>query len=172
MAIPQLTLRALGSRPQTRNRHTAFANAKAYGTQTAFLSHSHLDADLAKGVQSFLSAQGMNVYIDWEDTSMPSKPNRQTAKVIQERILNTDLFLFLATANSMKSRWCPWEIGYADGKKPIDSILVLQTEDSNGTNFGNEYMDLYRHVSKDRDNRFIAYNTNGIGTLLKGMSKL
>lgn len=54
-------------------------------------------------------------------------------------------FLFLATPNSMKSRWCPWEIGYADGTKANDNILIIPTEDSAGW-YGNEYLGLYRKI--------------------------
>ena len=76
---------------------------------------------------------------------MPDTPNRQTAAKIKERIVDHNLFLFLATVNSMASRWCPWEIGYADGKKPIDSILIIPTSDGN-INHGNEYLQLYRRI--------------------------
>ena len=37
--------------------------------------------------------------------------------------------MYLATPNSAKSRWCPWEIGYADGKKDPRSIVVIATSD-------------------------------------------
>ena len=64
---------------------------------------------------------------------------------IQHRIKTCDWFLFLATANSMASRWCPWELGYADGQKQPDRIAIVQTSDSTTTH-GNEYMQLYRRV--------------------------
>ena len=51
----------------------------------------------------------------------------------KRRIELADFFLFLATRNSMSSRWYPWEIGYADGAKPIDTILVIPTS-SGGRN--------------------------------------
>ena len=45
----------------------------------------------------------------------------------------------------MASRWCPWELGFADGKKSLDSILIVPT--SEGTSIhGNEYLSLYRHI--------------------------
>ena len=53
--------------------------------------------------------------------------------------------LFLATANSMASRWCPWELGFADGQKQPDRIAIVQTSDSTTTH-GNEHMQLYRRV--------------------------
>jgi hypothetical protein len=77
---------------------------------------------------------------------MPEKPTRETAQQIQNKIRSTDYFLFLATPNSMGSRWCPWEIGYADGQKSIDRILILPTSDESGNWYGNEYLQLYRHI--------------------------
>jgi hypothetical protein len=76
---------------------------------------------------------------------MPAKPNRETAKRIKDKIEQLNLFLFLATPNSMASRWCPWEIGYADGKKPIDNIVVIPTSEG-ATTHGNEYLELYRRI--------------------------
>ena len=76
---------------------------------------------------------------------MPDKPNRETATKIQQKIKELHYFLFLATANSVASRWCPWEIGYADGQKPLSPILVVPTTDGSSTH-GNEYLQLYRRV--------------------------
>lgn len=119
--------------------------ARESGVTTAFLCHSHLDSQLAKGLSNLLRKYGWRVYIDWEDTTMPATPDRETAKKIQTKIVTSDFFLFLATENSVKSRWCPWEIGYADGKKPIDSIVIVPTKDDSGVH-GNEYLQLYRHI--------------------------
>lgn len=38
-----------------------------------------------------------------------------TPATIKQKIRDLTSFLFLATPNSIASRWCPWEIGYADG---------------------------------------------------------
>lgn len=121
--------------------------ARAQGLQTLFLCHSHLDKDLVNGVTKLLSDTGWRVYVDWADGSMPDIPNRETAARIQQKIVDLNYFLFLATPNSMKSRWCPWEIGYADGKKPLDRILVLPTSDNAGS-YGNEYLQLYRRIDR------------------------
>lgn len=133
---------------EAANRYAAKAvtlsEARVSGLRTAFLCHSHRDRDLARGVATALSEQGIKLYIDWEDSSMPETPNRITAEKIQSKIRTSNLFLFLATDNSMSSRWCPWEIGFANGVKPIDSIALLITEDRYGKHHGNEYMELYR----------------------------
>lgn len=122
------------------------------GLQTVFLCHSHRDEQLVKGVITMLQEAGWRVYVDWADASMPEIPNRKTAEVIKQKIVALDYFLFLATANSMASRWCPWEIGYADGEKPIDRILMLPTTDG-ATTHGNEYLQLYRRVEMSTLNK-------------------
>jgi hypothetical protein len=92
-----------------------------------------------------LNESGWRVYVDWADAEMPSAPNRDTAERIQQKIVELDYFLFLATANSVASRWCPWEIGYADGKKRVESLLIVPTTDAQNT-YGNEYLQLYRRI--------------------------
>lgn len=143
MAIRIDQLRSAGPRkfsaPRTVNE------AKSRGIKTAFLSHSHVDKELALNVETFLNSEGIQVYIDWLDIQMPARPNRETATRIKGKIDTTDMFLFLATSNSMASRWCPWEIGYADGRKHIDQIVIIPTT-SAGISFGNEYIDLYRRI--------------------------
>lgn len=123
---------------------------KTAGTSPAtrlFLSHSHKDIDLAKGLATELLAAGLGftVYIDSLDHSLPSSPNRETAQRIKEIIQISDFFIFLATKNSKASRWCPWEIGYADGVLDIDQIVMAPFKDDEGIH-GNEYLSLYRRI--------------------------
>lgn len=172
MAILQSELRKYATQYGIKKSAAVVNEAKRKGHQTAFLSHSHKDHSLAKGVQGFLHANGWDVYIDWEDTSMPDKTDRQTAEQIQRKIIGLDWFLFLATHNSMISRWCPWEIGYADGKKPLSTIIVLQTKDDAGRYYGNEYLQLYRRLSITQSQKYAVYQP-GItarGVLLESMS--
>lgn len=170
--IDQYTIRSFAGRASVRKSEQVVNEALREGRQTAFLSHSHKDAELAKGLQGFLQAQGWIVYIDWEDTSMPSTPNRETAKKIKDRIRALDWFIYLATANSADSRWCPWEIGYADGVKDIERIVIVPTRDSIGRNYGSEYLDLYRHVSTAEGGGFGLFRpTDKRGVLLEGVRR-
>jgi hypothetical protein len=120
--------------------------AKAKHKQTAFLCHSHLDKTLANGLQILLNEHGWDLYVDWQDTAMPEKPTRETAIKIQEKIKGIDWFLFLATPNSVSSKWCPWEIGFADNSKPHNKIFIIPTTDYSGIWYGNEYLQLYRRI--------------------------
>lgn len=139
--------------------------ARKSGAKTAFLCHSHDDANLAKGLVQLLSDAGWDVYIDWQDAAMPDAPNQETAQRIKQKIIDLEYFLFLATPKSMASRWCPWEIGYADGKKQLDRILIVPTADGSQTH-GNEYLQLYRRVDLSDKNELAVWqpgqNTNGV----------
>jgi hypothetical protein len=132
-----------------RRRHVAVARslseAHQAGIRTAFLCHSHKDALYVQGLLVLLEEAGWRIYIDWLDSSMPETPNEKTAANIRSRIRSNDYFLFLATPNSLASRWCPWEIGFADGVKPNERIFVIPTR--LGQNYyGNEYIGLYRRI--------------------------
>jgi hypothetical protein len=124
----------------------AAANARAVGYKTVFLSHSHKDRAYALGLKAIIESQGGQLYIDWLDEEMPPITTKETAERIRVKIQQCSLFMFLATPNSMTSRWCPWEIGYADGKKTPENIVIVPTKDSAGHFYGNEYLQLYRRL--------------------------
>lgn len=169
--IDQSSILAYAGRADVRKSERVVEEARQAGKQTAFLSHSHKDSELARGLQGFLQAQGWLVYIDWEDASMPPKPDRETARKIKGKIKRLDWFLYLATANSALSRWCPWEIGYADGEKDIDKIVIIPTRDSVGRNHGNEYLDLYRNVDNAQGGSYGLFGPNKRGILLEGVTR-
>ena len=164
MPISIATLRQ-SSKSSTAGRVRKLTEARSLGLRSVFLCHSHNDAELVEGLLALFARSGWQVYVDWEDTSLPEKPNRETAIRIQQKIVELDLFLFLATPNSTTSRWCPWEIGYANGRKPIDSIIVCPTSDGSMTH-GNEYLDLYRRLDLSDQGRLAVWqpgdSTNGI----------
>ncbi len=169
MAIPQSTLHQYASTYQMRAGGLV-SQAKTLGKQTAFLCHSHQDASLAKGVQGFLKANGWEVYIDWEDDTMPEPPNADTARRIKERIQSLGWFLFLATERSMASRWCPWELGFADGAKAHDSILILPTTDGRQS-YGNEYLAIYRYIESAQQGGWGAFYANKSGVVLGSLHR-
>ena len=87
---------------------------------------------------------------------MPEEPDRETAERIKTKIKTLDWFLFLATANSVASRWCPWEIGVADDGKENQRILVIATVDQSGKWYGNEYLKLYRQITANQLGTLVA----------------
>lgn len=167
MAIRQSSLVEYSERVALQKSFT-LTEAASQNKPTAFLSHSHKDGRLAKGVQGYLNDKGWDVYIDWEDASMPETPNAATADNIKKRIKAMDWFLFLATDASMKSRWCPWEIGYADGVKKREAIQIISTMDSFGVTHGNEYLKLYNHIDIASTGTIGSFGFDNKGYLLQG----
>lgn len=116
--------------------------------RTAFLCHSHRDQSLVRGLIVLLKEEGVDLYIDWKDHTMPETPDGVTARKIQDKIESCDIFLFLASANSKASRWCPWEIGYADSSEK--RIYIIPTSNYQG-DYGNEYLQLYPRIDEGID---------------------
>lgn len=150
MTIQQKELRTASVRSSQTAYPRTLSEALSQKKKTAFLCHSHTDRSLALGLQVLMNEAGWDVYIDWQDNDMPSTPNKETAEKIKLKIKTLDLFLFLATQNSTASRWCPWEIGYADSVKGHDNLLIIPTEDDYGRWHGNEYLQLYKRISDAR----------------------
>jgi len=119
--------------------------AKEKNLKTAFLCHSHKDEYLVKGLIVIFQEAGLDLFVDWKDHTMPATPNGLTAKKIKNKIINTNIFLFLATSNSKASRWCPWEIGFADSCSK--GIYIIPTSDNYDT-YGNEYLELYPKIDQ------------------------
>lgn len=157
MPIAKATLERV-SRNNLAPRSVPILESKQAYRRSAFLCHSHLDRELVQGLVVMLTQAGLTTYVDWADAELPSSPDRETAAKIKKVIEAADLFLFLATPHSMASRWCPWEIGYADGVKPINSILIVPTADSDGRSHGNEYLQLYRRIDADAAGALKVYN--------------
>lgn len=132
-----------------------------------FLSHSHKDKELAHGLRNYLFTFGIELYIDWLDASMPEVTGIQTANKIKDRMRKCDIVLVLATNNAMKSRWVPWEIGFADSAKTPSRVIIVPVVDNYDTFDGNEYCQLYSSI-RISDRGFIAtYEPNNTeGTLL------
>ncbi|KPY89133.1 toll/interleukin-1 receptor domain-containing protein [Pseudomonas syringae pv. tagetis] len=146
--------------------------SKRSGQPTAFLSHSHTDAVLALGLQELLKKAGWDVYIDWQDRTMPETPDAETAFNIKVAIVQADWFLLLATQHSTASRWCPWEIGFADGRKAHDRIAIVPTQDNQGNFYGNEYLNLYNKIDVPRITGtpgLALFDTRGNGTWVRGL---
>jgi hypothetical protein len=147
MAIKQRALRDATTRANRVFIAKTLNEALSNNQQTAFLCHSHKDKELVNGLQILLKENGWNLYIDWLDEELPASPDKNTASKVKNKIGQSDWFLFLATANSTGSRWCPWEIGYADAVKKHEKIVVIPTEDDSGQWHGNEYLQLYRKIT-------------------------
>lgn len=141
-------LREASTRYRVTKSASTLTEARSLGLRSAFLCHSHHDAKNVEGLLTLFQENGWQVYVDWRDAAMPETPTKETAQQIQRKIREMDYFLFLATESSVASRWCPWEIGYADSQKPADQLLIIPTKDHAETWYGNEYLQLYRHIDE------------------------
>ena len=142
------------------------AEARRYSpslhSASVFLSHSHLDENIVRPMVVFLRSRGVDVYVDWMDNTMSKETSGETAAKLKEKIKMNDKFLFLATENSIKSKWCNWEIGYGDAEKYIDKIAVFPLLDNNGIWNGQEYLEIYPSIQKkDNTDDFVLVYPNG-----------
>lgn len=125
------------------NESVAFFEEKV----PVFISHKHDDLDDLKGIIGFLE-KNFNViaYIDSRDLSMPERTSGETAEKIKDRIKKCERFILLATDGAVESKWCNWELGFADAIKGRKVVLFPMKE--KGSNYkGNEYMEIYSYIT-------------------------
>ncbi len=119
--------------------------------RTIFLSHKHSDLEDLKDIIGFLQNNYyVDVYIDSMDSGMPKKTCGETAQRIKNIIKNSDRFILLATDAAIESKWCNWELGYADAQKYRDKIALFPIKEKGSYDFnykGNEYMQIYPFIS-------------------------
>jgi len=108
-----------------------------------FLCHSHLDKTIVEKVSILFERMHVGMYIDWMDLTMPRETNHITAKTIKSRIEQCKKFIFLATYNALKSKWCNWELGLAYASRIDNDFAILPIETKSGKWLGNEYLNLY-----------------------------
>ncbi len=115
-----------------------------------FLSHSHEDSDIILGVVEILKLLGYVTYVDWiEDRHLDrSKVTPAHADLLRKRMKQSSFLLYVTTANSVSSKWMPWELGYFDGFKP-GKVGVLPILDPGVDFAGQEFIGLYPTVEYD-----------------------
>lgn len=113
-----------------------------------FLSHSYLDKPLVYTVIDLFNDAGFSVYVDWIiDTKLDrSKVDRATAETLRERMDTCQALAYISTKNIADSRWCPWELGYVDGKKNGRCAILPILASSRDTFIGQEYLGLYPYI--------------------------
>ncbi|NCP18898.1 MAG: TIR domain-containing protein [Erythrobacter sp.] len=115
---------------------------------STFLSHSSADGELVVGAIRVLESHGAAVYVDKKDGSLPPYTDKSTAKILKNRISESQKFVLLASEQSKDSRWVPWELGLADGYKGLGNVAIFPAVESKGrdawTNW--EYLGLYDRI--------------------------
>ena len=134
-----------------------FEDAKKYDL---FISHSYLDKSLILSLVELFNKAGHSVYVDWiNDPYLDRKAvNRQTAELLRLRMNECKGLAYIATSNIVYSKWCPWELGYADGKKNGRCVIlpILRTDSS--TYKGQEYLGLYPYIDCTKSSDHNYYN--------------
>ena len=111
-----------------------------------FLSHSSLDkGDILSLVDLFVNA-GYAVYVDWiEDEELDrTEVTPKTAQLLKKRMNSSQGLAYIASTNTAQSKWCPWELGYFDGKKSKRCCILPIMEAGNFV--GQEYLGLYPYL--------------------------
>lgn len=136
-------LKAFGSGTLTESRKKVFKSATASAAARVFLSHSHKDRDSLEPALEMLRHEGVDVYVDWKDETMPDITGPETAKALKDRIKKQRKFILLATDNALASRWVPWELAIADCQNGMKNVAILPVTDPPRSWPGSEYVGIY-----------------------------
>lgn len=123
-----------------------FAKESKENKVTIFLSHKHEEAEELDSAISLLKNFRVEVYVDWQDSGMPSHTSGTTATRIKAKIKDNRKFIFLATEGAISSKWCNWELGYGDAYKYMRDIALLPIQNDNQNYTGSEYMQIYPSI--------------------------
>lgn len=111
------------SRPETLLKEFDEEKLAAMQSYDVFISHSSSNEEALIPLFQSLNRLGLVAYIDWvnDRERLPREyAGADTAKVILERMMQSESFLFVVSKESLCSPWCFWEIGCATGlKMPI-----------------------------------------------------
>ena len=115
-----------------------------------FLSHSSFDKTLILSLVDLFVDAGYAVYVDWIEDEELDRNNItvKTAQILKNRMNNSRGLAYIVTTNTVNSRWCPWELGYFDGKKNRRCCILPIMEQ--GEYNGQEYLGLYPYLRHDR----------------------
>ena len=115
-----------------------------------FLSHSSLDQEEVINLVGLFNNCGYSVYVDWMFDPQLDRSNvtADTAKALRIRMAQSTGLAYLATGNSANSKWCPWELGYFDGKSQTSRCCILPVLSSYAASYtGQEYLGLYPYLT-------------------------
>ena len=121
-----------------------------YKNFDVFLCHASKDIEEILKLKAYIKYfENKDAYLcEVDDPQLdPSKANKKTAEVLQNRMEHCKELYFTISKNSQKSTWMPWELGYFDGKKVSHNIYVypiIENYESDVYDYeGHEYLELY-----------------------------
>lgn len=125
-----------------------------------FISHSYLDKSLVLSLVELFNKAGYSVYVDWiNDSALDrNKVDQKTAELLRTRMDECKGLAYIATSNIVSSRWCPWELGYADGSKNGRCAILPILKSNNNAYKGQEYLGLYPYIDCTKSSKQSNYN--------------
>lgn len=134
----------------TRNNYSYFAKSEF----NLFLSHSYLDKTLVYTIVALFYDAGYSVYADWMVDAQLNRNNitSETAKALRDRMDTCHGLAYISTTNISASKWCPWELGYMDGKKNGRCAILPVLESETAEFSGREYLGIYPYIDYKKTN--------------------
>lgn len=132
-------------------------NSRDQNRPMIFLSHKHDEHSILQDVIAFLKEEGVDVYVDWMDPSMPAYTNAETAHKLKNKIKVSNKFILLATQGAINSKWCNWELGLGDAEKYIRNIALFPINKTYETFKGSEYLAIYPRIEYENgENKYVS----------------
>lgn len=141
------------------------------GEKMIFISHKHGEADYVYRLRDLLSRYGFEGYVDWEDDQMPKETSGETAKKIKEEIKRSHKFILIATDAAISSKWCNWEVGFADAHKYSKHMALFPIRKDYSDYTGEEYLEIYPTIQVRKnspslpDNYYVKYSDGTVHEL-------
>lgn len=140
----------------------SFSTINAYQPKkpVVFLSHKSEDKQFVEAIGEYFMNAGIDIYLDKNDfklqTAVSMNDPEKVTECIQEGISKSDYILCFVSANTVKSWWVPYEIGY--GKKANKEIATLVRKD---TTYIPDYLKIEEIIEDISEiNQFITRITN------------
>lgn len=126
-----------------------------------FLSHSSLDHNEVLNLVQLFNKSGYSIYVDWlyDEQLDRSNVTPSTAETLRQRMKQSRGLSYLDTANASQSKWCPWELGYFDGKSGNSRCCILPILSTYASTYhGQEYLGLYPYLEYEKYQNSDEYN--------------
>lgn len=116
-----------------------------------FISHSFLDKSLILTLVQLFNECGYSVYVDWIDDKTLDRSNvtKETAEIVRSRVSQSKSLAYIETKNITNSKWCPWELGIADGMLNGRAAILPILSDDNKFK-GQEYLGIYPYIDYEK----------------------
>ncbi|EHL12243.1 hypothetical protein HMPREF9624_00550 [Oribacterium asaccharolyticum ACB7] len=143
--------RDISNASETRILNENYAVFSQKESYDLFISHSFFDKKLILTLIDLFNNADYSVYVDWINDKTLDRNNvsPKTAKVIKNRISDCKGLSYIATGNITNSKWCPWELGLADGMLNGRSCILPVMEET-VTFKGLEYLGLYPFIEYEK----------------------